>query len=334
MVNQAKAFLLTRGYQVVRETSNIVLYRETEEEIYLVLVTEYNRRIPNQAYVQAAENLKHSYKSITGKAVQFLNICYTADGMFDDELELANTVSGVWFVAEDTGRVYIFENQPNDFDNIYKDFERDCQKVEKRVRFVPCSNLALVFLNVIVYLFMYYVMSGEDAGWILDTFGLDWTRVIQDSGWYRLLTCMFLHADVAHIYGNMLLLFFIGIYMEECLGHAKYLLLYITTGLMASLGSMVYHASVMDNVICIGASGAIMGVLGAMTGLLIMYRGKSKRFTLRRLLIFFGLTIAQGALEPQVDNAAHLCGFLAGILFAFLCYRTDKKSDKKIGFLL
>lgn len=332
MVDKAKAFLLTKGYQVVRETSNIVMYRETEDKIYLVLVTEYSRKIPNKAYVRAAQNLKHSYESITGKFVHFLNICYTADGMFDEELELAGAISGVWFVAKDTGRLYVFENQPSDFDNIYQDFERDCQKVENRIRYVPYSNLALVGINILVFIYVYYVLHVTEGERILGEFGLDWSRVIQNGEWYRLLTCMFLHGDVAHIYGNMLLLFFIGNHMEECLGHAKYLLLYITTGLVASLGSMVYHYSVMENVICIGASGAIMGVLGAMTGLLIVYRGRTKQFTLRRLLIFFGLTIAQGALAPQVDNAAHICGFLVGILFAFLCYRRDKKGDKKIGF--
>lgn len=332
MVDKAKTFLLTKGYQVVRETSNIVMYRETAEKIYLVLVTEYSRKIPNNAYVKAAENLKHSYESIIGKQVQFLNICYTADGMFDEELELADMISGVWFVAKDTGRIYVFENQPSDFDGIYQDFEKECQRVENRIRYMPYSNLTLVVFNIAIFIFMYNVLSMTEAEQILKAFGMDWSHVIENAEWYRLLTSMFLHGDASHIYGNMLLLFFIGSHMEECLGHAKYLLLYITTGFAASLGSMVYHYSVMENVICIGASGAIMGVLGAMTGLLIVYRGKSKQFTLRRLLIFIGLTIAQGTLAPQVDNAAHICGFLAGLLFAFLCYQRDKKSDKKIGF--
>lgn len=332
MVDKAKAFLLTKGYQVVRETSNIVMFRETEDRIYLILVTEFSRKIPNKAYVQAAENLKRSYESITGKTVQFLNICYTADGMFDEELELVNMISGIWFVARDTGKIYVFENQPDDFDNIYHDLEHNCQKVENRIRYVPYSNLTLVLLNSLIFIFVYRFLSLAETERVLTEFGLDWEPVIQNAEWYRLLTCMFLHADAAHVYGNMLLLFFIGNHMEECLGHSKYLLLYITTGLVASLGSMVYHYSVMETVICIGASGAIMGVLGAMTGLLIVYKGKSKQFTLRRLFIFFGLTIAQGALAPQVDNAAHLCGFFAGILFAFLCYRQNKKTDKKFGF--
>lgn len=332
MIDKAKAFLQSRGYKVIRENSSVVMCRESSDTIYLVLVTEYNNMIPNQAYVQATQNLKCSYEKITGKRVHFLNICYTSDGMFDEELALAASISGIWFVAKDTGRIYVFENQPNDFDGFYSDLEKECLRVENRIRYIPYSNLILVILNCVIYVLVYHVLNAYETERILRSFGLEWSKVIQAGEWYRLLTCMFLHGDARHLYGNMLLLFFIGNKMEESLGHSKYLLLYISTGIGAAIGSMVYHYSILENAICIGASGAIMGVLGAMTGLLIVYKGKTKQFNLRRLLIFFGLTIAQGVLSPQVDNAAHLCGFLTGLLFASLCYQRDKKTDKKAGF--
>lgn len=328
MIDKVKSFLLTRGYQIARETSSVVMYRETSEQIYLILLTEYNRRISNLHNVQAADNLKKSYAKITGKKVSFLNLCFTQDGLFDEELELTEKISGIWLIAKDTGRIYVFENQPQEFDRLFQALEQECQKVENRIRFIPYANLLLVILITGIFIYIYHFLGAAASERILLDFGLDWSRIIQFNEWYRLFTCMFLHADAAHIYGNMLLLFFIGNHMEECLGHAKYLLLYFSTGLAASIGSMVYHSSISDSTVCIGASGAIMGILGAMTGLLIVYHGKSKWFTLRRLLIFLGLTLAQGMLAPQIDNIAHVCGFLAGLLFALLCYHRDKKMYK------
>lgn len=332
MIDKAKIFLQTKGYMVVHETASVVMCRETPETIYLILLTEYNRRIPEASYVQVTESLKQSYEKITGKAVQFLNLCFTQDGMFREELKLVENISGIWLIAGDTGRIYVFENQPQDFDGLFASLERECQKAENRIRFLPYINVLLVIGNLLVFALMRHVLDIQASEQMMYDFGLDWSRVIGFQEWYRLITCMFLHADVSHIYGNMLLLFFVGGNMEECLGHVKYLLLYFTTGIMASLGSMVYHYATLDSAICIGASGAIMGVLGAMTGMMIVCRGREKRFTLRRLLIFFGLSVAQGMLAPQVDNAAHICGFCAGLLFAFLCQRYMKTSDKKIGF--
>lgn len=331
MIDKAKSFLLARGYQIVRESSNIVMARETEDVVYLVLVTEYNNKIPISFYLQAASGIRISYAQAVGKRIEFLNICYTPDGMFDEEMTLAKQLDGIWFVAEDTGIVYVFENQPVDFDHIYQDFETESRRVENRIRFIPYANWMFVAINIGFYILVYHVLNVSQAQRALSDFGLEWSRVLQNGEWYRLLTCMFLHADAAHIYGNMLLLFFVGGYMEEAVGHLQYTLLYISTGIAASIGSMLYHYMIMESVVCIGASGAIMGVLGAMTGMLLIYRGRSKRITLRRLLIFLGLTLAQGAMAPQVDNAAHLCGFLAGFLFAVLSYYRYKKSDKKIG---
>ncbi len=332
MIEKAKIFLQSRGYIVVREAASVVMCRETTENIYLILLMEYNRRIPEDAYVKAAENLKQSYEKIIGKPVKFLSLCFTVDGMFQNELKLTRRISGIWLIAQDTGKIYVFENQPQDFDSLFVPLEQECQRVDSRTHFKPFVNISLVALNIIIFILMQHGMDSASGEQLLYNFGLDYSRVVGYHEGYRLITCMFLHADVSHIYGNMLLLFFIGNQMEACLGHVKYILLYFSAGFMASLGSAVYHFVTMNNAICIGASGAIMGILGAMTGLLIVFRGREKQFSLRRLLVFFGLTVVQGLLSPQVDNAAHICGFFAGLLFAVLCHRHTKISDKKVGF--
>ena len=58
---------------------------------------------------------------------------------------------------------------------------------------------------------------------------------------YRLLTCMFLHSGMDHIVNNMLILWFLGGYLERQAGHIKFLILYFATGILAGIASMSYN---------------------------------------------------------------------------------------------
>src|SRR5581483_9293971 len=72
---------------------------------------------------------------------------------------------------------------------------------------------------------------------------------------------MFLHGGFAHIGGNMLFLWIFGDNVEDALGHVRYLLFYLLSGLAAALAQVALSPSSM--VPMIGASGAISGVLAA-----------------------------------------------------------------------
>ena len=79
--------------------------------------------------------------------------------------------------------------------------------------------------------------------------------------WATLLTSMFLHGGWFHLLGNMLYLWIFGNNVEDVLGHARYLFLYLTSGIVAALVQASSNPT--SHVPMIGASGAIAGVLGA-----------------------------------------------------------------------
>lgn len=78
---------------------------------------------------------------------------------------------------------------------------------------------------------------------------------------YTLLTYMFLHNDVVHIFGNMLFLWVFGDNVEDALGHARFLLFYVACGVLAGLTHAVMQPD--STIPLIGASGAVAGVISA-----------------------------------------------------------------------
>lgn len=88
------------------------------------------------------------------------------------------------------------------------------------------------------------------------------TQALQmTSGWFSLVTSLFIHVGWVHLLGNLMYLFIFGDNVEDRLGHGRYLLFYVASGIIASLGH-VFSAPA-STVPTVGASGAIAGVLGA-----------------------------------------------------------------------
>lgn len=128
--------------------------------------------------------------------------------------------------------------------------------------------------------------------------------------WYRLVTAMFLHGGLIHIGFNMIVLLDIGPMVEEVYGSARYLFLYLVMGIAGYvLSALAGHFSV-------GASGAILGIIGLLIAITTK-RGGMQMKELRSRLISWVVTIfALGFLVGglRTDNWAHFGGLAAGFL--------------------
>jgi len=128
--------------------------------------------------------------------------------------------------------------------------------------------------------------------------------------WYRLVTAMFLHGGVIHIGFNMMVLMDLGPMVEEVYGSARYLFLYVAMGIASFLVSaLAGHFSV-------GASGAILGLVGLLLAITTK-RGGIYMKELRSRLISWVVTIfVLGFLMTgmRTDNWAHFGGLAAGFL--------------------
>jgi len=148
--------------------------------------------------------------------------------------------------------------------------------------------------------------------------------LIWDYGQYwRLLTAMFLHGDgtpqgtLLHLFVNVMSLYNIGRLFELMFGSRRFLLIYFLAGLAASITSALH----IDGS-SVGASGAIFGILGALVSSILrsprFRRDKMARSILNQCVFWMVANIAIGFSIPQIDNAAHIGGLIAGLILGAL----------------
>ena len=127
----------------------------------------------------------------------------------------------------------------------------------------PIVNTAIIVLNVLVFLFE-SILTPDQLDQVVWLGGLVPAYFWQGGGlghWYPLLTSMFLHGGWWHLISNMLALYIFGDNVEDRLGHLRYVLFYLLSGLAASAAHLVAYSG--SPIPTVGASGAIAGVLGA-----------------------------------------------------------------------
>ena len=168
-----------------------------------------------------------------------------------------------------------------------------------------------------------FAYSQNDA--IVNAGALSWYAVLEQGQWYRLLTCMFLHSNLEHIFHNMLILGYVGSCLEEKIGSIRYGILYLASGILAGCASMGYNMLQNDNVVSIGASGAIFGVIGAMLFVVLARRNEEDRYTVRQIAVMAVLSLYGGLTSQGVDNAAHFGGFIAGFILAWILTMLQKR---------
>lgn len=182
----------------------------------------------------------------------------------------------------------------------------------------PLVNHGLFIINLL--LFTLCILSGN---LLYDLGTLSYQQVL-DGEYYRIFSSMFLHADMQHITGNMLLLYYLGDIVERALGHIKYFVLYLLSGVVAALFSMGFAYVSGDYVSSLGASGAIFGIVGALLWIAIRNHGHIEILTTKKILFLIGFSLYSGFIGTNIDNAAHVGGMIGGFLLAMLLYHKKR----------
>jgi membrane associated rhomboid family serine protease len=223
-------------------------------------------------------------------------------------------------------------------------------------RIVPMVNYVLIALNVFVFVVFQQMGANEKMVYRLSTVpaeirsgkdivseehietdprsgqqyrvpGLEPTPL---SVYITLLTSMFMHGGIAHLLGNMWFLWIFGDNVEDRMGHVRYLIFYLITGLAASLAHVGMNLSGPASLIpSLGASGAISGVMG---GYLALCPSRRVQVLILRVVteipgymavglwflfqLISGMGLLGGGESDGVAYAAHIGGFVAGVLLA------------------
>jgi membrane associated rhomboid family serine protease len=190
----------------------------------------------------------------------------------------------------------------------------------------PVVTICLIVVNILVFLFEFSLDAYSQNAFI-STWGL----IPDQFHLANVLTSMFLHGGWMHVLGNMWFLWIFGDNIEDILGHGKYLVFYLLSGIAAALTQTLLNPY--SRVPMVGASGAIAGVMGAYMVKFPQSRIRTLAFILFfittfdvpawvMLIYWFAIQVFSGVGSVGYSTAsqggtaffAHVGGFLAGIL--------------------
>lgn len=189
----------------------------------------------------------------------------------------------------------------------------------------PFITAIFVIINVAVYLILEILGDTNDAAFMVEK-GAIWPPYIMEGQYWRLLTATFMHFGFEHILNNMLILVCAGVILEDVLGHIKYLLFYVISGLGGSILSYLQMCYSGDYAVSAGASGAIFGIIGGLLWIVIRHKGRYETLTGKGLLFMIVISLYYGVRSGDVDNWGHLGGLLMGFLMGIILYRKRAKT--------
>ena len=188
-------------------------------------------------------------------------------------------------------------------------------------------SIGLMITNVLVF-----ILSNTIMGWMYEKGAMITEVVLRYGEYYRVFTAIFLHADIVHLMNNMLMLLLLGAIVENYTGHAFFFFLYILSGLFGNMISMAYEIQNNLSWISVGASGAIMGLVGLLVIWLIKnWSSFVHNRSIKIRLLLLSLFIMQALFFQKGANiAAHFGGFVTGIVLGVInivLLKNDKKME-------
>ena len=175
-------------------------------------------------------------------------------------------------------------------------------------------STTIVVVNVIIFLICTF------TGNLLYNVGEISPQTFFGNGqYYRIITSMFLHTDIEHIANNMILLFGLGMMMEAQTGHLTFLILYFLTGIIGNAASLFYKIYMGEWMVSsIGASGAVFGIEGVLLAFVIAFPDRMHTVSWQKIAIVAVYSIYCGIRSENIDNAAHIGGFVSGFLLGMI----------------
>jgi len=178
-------------------------------------------------------------------------------------------------------------------------------------------HFTYIFLAVNIGIFLLMSLAGGTTNEAtLMAFGVKSNAEINQGQVWRLVTPIFIHIGLLHLFFNSYALWIVGPQVEKLYGSTRFVILYVVTGVAGVFGSYFYH----PQSISAGASGAIFGLFGVLLVFGIRYRRSIPPFFKRAVgtgvLPVIVINLIIGFTIPGIDNSAHISGLLAGAALA------------------
>jgi len=185
----------------------------------------------------------------------------------------------------------------------------------KRFSNKPFMTYTFLTIQIILFLLMTLFFGGSENTYTLILFGAKFNPLIVMGDWWRLITPMFLHIGWLHLAVNSVCVYYIGTHLEKIMGHWRFALIYLLSGVAGNVASFAFSDSVSA-----GASTSIFGLFATTLMLAETFKGNAyyreiaKTFGI--LIVFNFITGFLSIGDGNVDNDGHAGGLVGGFLIA------------------
>lgn len=355
--------LLESGYQFINSNVPFIKfyvkrYNYSENENRIDVIGCVDNLIKNYLSVEQLDSIAFQIeRKYLFAGIEKVNMIYFiySDNVERDKI-YCECKTKFWLIDILAKQLIVFENQPEDFNNLRGMIEEVLKiKEGRKIRYgdklsgenvsyieklkdvrhlmvgnnkFPIVTLLLIIINAAVFLILECMGSTNDVVFMLNHGAAYYQKIYYEHEYYRLFTCMFMHFGFGHLFNNMISLWLLGSEVERFFGKIDFIIIYITSGFIGSLLSSVYSSILDSNTVSAGASGAVYGLIGSLIVKMVEDK-KRNRSSFGKILIVLIILMMVGRPEEGIDNIAHIGGFAAGMLTGILCYKTRLKIIEK-----
>lgn len=224
---------------------------------------------------------------------------------------------------EEKGMEFLFK--------ITEDINNSNERKNKTMEKIFSSKKPIITYVLIAICLVMFVLSDFGINTIrLIECGANVGSLVKSGEVYRLISYMFLHAGIIHIFFNMYSLYIVGPQVENFFGKWKFLLIYIISGITGGLLSIALNGEI----ISVGASGAIFGLFGALLYFGYNYRGYIGSIIKSQILPIVIYNLLLGFFISGIDMWGHVGGLIGGIITANMLGTIENKKYNFSNILL
>ncbi|MDR6120632.1 rhomboid protease GluP [Bacillus sp. SLBN-46] len=197
------------------------------------------------------------------------------------------------------------------------------ENVREFIRFYPVVSI-IVSIHLVLYLLT--ILPIFPNYWFFENFsGVN--LYIMEGQFWRLITPTFMHNGFSHMLFNSFSLVLFGPALERMLGGGRFLLVYLLSGLIANVATLLLEPLTYTHV---GSSGAIFGLFGYYIAIIIFRKNMMTKQNSQIIITLSVVSLIMTFLQPNINITAHLFGLLGGFLLGAIPYYNKKDLSDSI----
>lgn len=183
-------------------------------------------------------------------------------------------------------------------------------------RYLKRSPVNATFLATIIVYFIIITLGGGSTNVrTLIKYGAFFPPFIAELGqYYRFITSIFIHIGITHLLFNGYALYIFGTQIERLMGHKKYILFFLLTGIGGNIATYFFNPISVSA----GASGSLFGLLGVFLYLIRHHKNMITPEGRKSILKLLGINLLITVIVPNISVTAHFGGFIVGYLASFI----------------